>query len=48
MKTATDEHERKALTDIKTYGVHIVHVLGDEDLHFRTRLGFLKITFILR
>jgi len=31
MRVAKDAAERKALADIKNYGLHIMHVLGDEE-----------------
>jgi hypothetical protein len=31
MRTAKDESERKTLSDIKTHGLHIVHVFEDEE-----------------
>ena len=30
MRTAKDEAERKALDNIKKYGLHVMHVFGDE------------------
>lgn len=31
MRTATDDAERKTLSDIKNHGLHIVHVFEDEE-----------------
>jgi len=31
MRTAKDESEKKALANIKNYGLHIIHVFGDEE-----------------
>lgn len=43
MRVAKDEVERKALANIKKYGLHILHVFGDEEhSHFSYTVGLFE------